>query len=47
MTGLRHRLVHDYGDVRLDIVWRVTKELLPGVVAALRPLVPPNTGSEE
>jgi uncharacterized protein with HEPN domain len=47
MTGMRHRLVHDYGNVRLDIVWRVTKELLPSLVATLRPLVPPKTDSDE
>src|SRR5271157_5557252 len=41
MTGLRHRLIHGYGDVRLDIVWRVTTEMLPGLIAALRPLIPP------
>ncbi len=41
MTGLRHRLIHGYGDVRLDIVWQVVTETLPGVVAALRPLLPP------
>jgi uncharacterized protein with HEPN domain len=29
MTGLRHRLIHDYGDVRLDIVWRVVREHCP------------------
>ena len=43
MTGLRHRLVHDYGDVRLDIVWLVVRETLPGLIATLRPLIPPNT----
>jgi uncharacterized protein with HEPN domain len=42
MTGLRHRLIHDYGDVRLDIVWRVVREMLPGLIASLRPLIPPN-----
>lgn len=47
MTGMRHRLIHDYGDVRLDIVWRVTKETLPGLIATLRPLVPPDTGHRE
>jgi uncharacterized protein with HEPN domain len=47
MTGMRHRLVHDYGDVRLEIVWRVTKESLPGLVATLRPLIPPETDLEE
>jgi uncharacterized protein with HEPN domain len=45
MTGLRHRLIHDYGDVRLDIVWRVVSETLPGLVAALRPLIPPQERS--
>lgn len=39
MTGLRHRLIHDYGEVRLDIVRRVTREMLPGLIASLRPLV--------
>lgn len=47
MTGMRHRLVHDYGNVRLDIVWRVTKETLPGLIATLRPLVPPKPDPDE
>ena len=46
MTGLRHRLVHDYGDVRLDIVWRVASEMLPGLIAVLRPLIPPKPERE-
>lgn len=40
MTGLRHRLIHGYGDVRLDIVWRVATEKLPHLVSTLRPLIP-------
>jgi uncharacterized protein with HEPN domain len=47
MTGLRHRLIHDYGDVRPDIVWRVARETLPGLIAMLRPLVPPKTDHDE
>jgi|HubBroStandDraft_1064217.scaffolds.fasta_scaffold623005_1 uncharacterized protein with HEPN domain len=47
MTGMRHRLVHDYGDIRFDIVWRVTKETLPNLIAMLRPLIPPKTGDDE
>jgi|ERR1700683_3583344 len=46
MTNMRHRLVHGYGDVRLDIVWRVTKETLPSLIAALRPLIPPKTNDD-
>jgi uncharacterized protein with HEPN domain len=42
MTGLRHRLIHGYGDVRLDIVWQVVTETLPGLIAVLRPLIPPD-----
>jgi uncharacterized protein with HEPN domain len=47
MTGMRHRLIHDYGEVRFDIVWRVTKETLPNLIAMLRPLIPPKTGDDE
>ena len=44
ITGLRHRLVHDYAGVRLDIVWRVTRDQLPGLLDTLRPLTPPDGG---
>lgn len=47
MTGLRHRLIHGYGDVRLDIVWRVVAETLPDLIATLRPLIPPKTDGDE
>jgi len=47
MIGLRHRLIHDYGDIRLDIIWRVTKETLPGLIIALRPLIPPKTDQDK
>jgi uncharacterized protein with HEPN domain len=47
MTGLRHRLIHGYGDVRLDIVWRVVTETLPGLVAILHPLIPPEADHDD
>jgi uncharacterized protein with HEPN domain len=47
MTGMRHRLIHDYGDIRPDIVWRVTKETLPKLIDMLRPLIPPKTDDDE
>jgi len=43
MAGLRHRLIHGYDDVRLDIVWRVATERLPVLIAALEPLIPPKS----
>jgi uncharacterized protein with HEPN domain len=47
MTGLRHRLNHGYGDVRLDIVWRVVTATLPGLIAILRPLLPPESAQDD
>ena len=40
ITGMRHRLVHGYADVRLDVVWRVCQERLGPLIAALTPLIP-------
>jgi uncharacterized protein with HEPN domain len=42
IVGMRHRLVHNYGDVRLDLVWDVSQLKLPELIAALRPLIPPD-----
>jgi len=47
MTGLRHRLIHGYGDVRLDIVWRVVTDTLPGLIATLRLLIPPEADHDD
>ena len=44
MTGMRHRLIHGYAEVRLDLVWTVARERLPPLIATLEPLVPPDTG---
>lgn len=41
MTGLRHRLIHCYAEVRLDLVWRVATERLGPLRAALDALLPP------
>ncbi len=37
ITGMRHRLIHGYADVQLDIVWYVVSEKLPGLVEAIKP----------
>jgi len=44
MTGMRHRLIHGYAEVRLDLVWTVAREHLPPLIAMLEPLVPPDRG---
>ena len=37
---MRHRLIHGYFDVRLDVVWKVAREELGPLINALQPLVP-------
>lgn len=41
ITGMRHRLIHGYAEVRLDVVWAVVKTRLPPLLATLEPLLPP------
>lgn len=41
IIGMRHRLVHAYFDINLDILWRTVQEDLPALAAALKPILPP------
>jgi uncharacterized protein with HEPN domain len=41
IIGMRHRLVHAYFDINLDVLWQTVEHDLPGLVAALEPLIPP------
>jgi len=41
IVNMRHRLIHAYSEVRLDVVWRVVEQDLPQLLAELGPLVPP------
>jgi uncharacterized protein with HEPN domain len=40
ITGLRHRLIHGYAEVRLDLVWTVLRDDLDALIAVLAGLVP-------
>jgi len=42
IVGMRHRLVHEYFRVAVDKVWEVVRNDLPGLVALIEPLVPPD-----
>lgn len=44
ITGMRHRLIHGYGDVRLDLVWTVVRDHLDPLIAQLVRLVPADSG---
>ena len=39
IIGMRHRLVHAYFDINLDILWRTVQDDLPALVVVLEPLV--------
>jgi uncharacterized protein with HEPN domain len=42
ITGMRHRLAHDYRNVDLDIVWSVVTTELPALINYLQRVVPPD-----
>jgi uncharacterized protein with HEPN domain len=39
MIGMRHRLVHAYFDVNLDILWTTAVEAAPALLTQIRPLL--------
>ncbi len=39
LIGMRHRLVHEYGQVRIDIIWRVISIHLPTLREQLKVIV--------
>ncbi len=40
ITGMRHRLIHEYDDVDLHVVWQTIRDDLPPLIAVLTALVP-------
>ena len=40
IVGMRHRLVHDYLRVRIDVLWRTATDDIPPLVAILESIVP-------
>ena len=44
IIGMRHRLIHGYGDIVLSIVWEVVQTDIPDLVNQLKPLIPADEG---
>jgi uncharacterized protein with HEPN domain len=42
---MRHRLIHGYAEVRLDLVWTVAQERLGPLIAVLEPLISEDRGA--
>lgn len=43
INGMRNRLVHEYDEVDLDIVWSTVVNSLPTLIEELEKVVPPKT----
>jgi uncharacterized protein with HEPN domain len=41
IIGMRHRLVHAYFDINLDVLWQTVQDDLPALIALIEPLMPP------
>ncbi|MBM4083775.1 MAG: DUF86 domain-containing protein [Planctomycetes bacterium] len=41
VIGLRNVLAHEYGEIKQEVIFRVVSQHLPALIAALRPVVPP------
>ncbi len=41
ITGIRHKIVHDYMDIKESVLWEVVLTDIPPLLAALEKIVPP------
>lgn len=46
INGMRNRLVHEYDDVNLNIVWNVVKSEIPNLISELKSVIPPEDSVE-
>lgn len=47
ISGMRNRLIHEYFDIRLDVVWDTIHEDIPPLIEQLEGLVPPEEMQDE
>ena len=40
IIGMRHRLVHAYFDINLDVLWQTVQDDLPALIAQIESLLP-------
>ena len=38
----RNAIIHEYGEIRSELIWRMAKIRLPQILEALKPLIPNN-----
>jgi uncharacterized protein with HEPN domain len=42
ISGMRNRLVHEYDEIDLDVVWDTAVNALPSLILELKKVVPPD-----
>jgi len=42
IVSLRHRIVHEYFRLDLDVIWEIVQRDVPELIGRLEPLVPPD-----
>jgi uncharacterized protein with HEPN domain len=47
ISGMRHRLIHAYFDINLDIVWSTLRDDLPALISSIEQVVPGSTSPNE
>jgi len=47
MIDMRHRLVHAYYDINLNILWRTVRDDLPPLIQVLEQVIGPNLGNQD
>jgi uncharacterized protein with HEPN domain len=45
IVGMRHRLVHAYFDINLDILWATVQDSLPSLIRSLESVLSPSDSS--
>ena len=43
----RNVIAHEYGDIKVEWIWRVATERMPELIAQLEPLIPPTPKDED
>ncbi|MFH0795102.1 MAG: DUF86 domain-containing protein [bacterium] len=46
IAGTRDKLIHDYDQVNLELIWSVVSKQLPPLLKQLEPLLPPAPGAD-
>jgi uncharacterized protein with HEPN domain len=46
INGMRNRLVHEYDDINLNIVWDVIQAEIPHLIEVLKETIPPEQGTK-